>query len=152
MQKNIGTTIDLTNPRNGHLSNDSDSRSEPFELYDLELLKDPAEAQAYLDAELKEGDPYYILKALNKIAKANGGFSELARKTGLSRENLYTALSPDGNPRFDSITKILHSLGLRMSVEPLKPVRKTRAKLLPKTSKPKLHSRSTSKRSLSNSP
>lgn len=113
------------------------------------MLKDPAEARAYLKAAFDDGEPEYILIALNKVAKAQGGFSVLARKTGLSRENLYTALSPDGNPRFDSITKILHSLGLRMSIEPLKPVRKAKAKLLLKTSKAKPRSRSIRATSLS---
>lgn len=89
------------------------------------MLKDPAEARAYLKAAFDDGEPEYILIALNKVAKAQGGFTKLAQKSGLSRENLYTALSPDGNPRFDSITKILHSLGLRMSIVPLKMKRRT---------------------------
>jgi probable addiction module antidote protein len=101
------------------------------------MLKDPAEARSYLNAAFDDGEPEYILIALNKVAKAQGGFTKLAQKSGLSRENLYTALSPDGNPRFDSITKILHSLGLRMSIEPLKPLRRTKQKRLNKTSKSK---------------
>jgi probable addiction module antidote protein len=142
MQKLIGKTG----------NNGAHPRSLPWAPLQLEFLKDPVEAHAYLKSVIEDGEIEYILIALNKVAKAQGGFTKLARKTGLSRENLYTALSPDGNPRFDSITKILHSLGLRMSVEPLKPVRRARAKSLPKSGKPKLHSRSISKRSLSNSP
>jgi probable addiction module antidote protein len=95
----------------------------------LEMLRDPAEARAYLNSVIEDGEMEYILIALNKVAKAQGGFSKLARKTGLSRENLYTALSPEGNPRFDSITKVLHSLGLRMSVEPLKSNKRIAARL-----------------------
>jgi probable addiction module antidote protein len=125
VQKNIGKIIKSANRSNGDRStNGYIPPSEPWEPLDLELLKDPAEARAYLEVALEDGEPYYILKALNKIAKAQGGFSKLARKSGLSRENLYTALSPDGNPRFDSITKILHSLGLRMSVVPLQSKRR----------------------------
>jgi probable addiction module antidote protein len=125
VQKHIGKIIKSANRSNGHHStNGYIPPSEPWEPLDLELLKDPAEARAYIEVALEDGEAYYILKALNKIAKAQGGFSKLARKSGLSRENLYTALSPDGNPRFDSITKILHSLGLRMSVVPLQSKRR----------------------------
>jgi probable addiction module antidote protein len=122
----------------GQTENEGDHpRSVAWEPVFLEMLKDPAEARAYLKAAFDDGEPEYILIALNKVAKAHGGFSQLARKTGLSRENLYTALSPDGNPRFDSITKILHSLGMRMSIEPLKPVGRAKPKRLLKTSKAK---------------
>jgi probable addiction module antidote protein len=132
MQKHIGKTG----------SNGAHPRSLPWAPLQLEFLKDPVEAHTYLKSVIEDGEMEYILIALNKVAKAQGGFSELARKTGLSRENLYTALSPDGNPRFDSITKILHSLGFRMSIEPLKPVPKAKSKRLPKTSNPKARSSS----------
>ena len=93
--------------------------SEPFEPLFLEGLKDPEEARAYLNAALRDGELRYVLMALQDIAKAQGGFSKLARETGLSRVNLYSALSESGNPRFDSISKVLHSLGLQVAVEPL---------------------------------
>ena len=93
--------------------------SEPWEPLSLEGLKDPDEARAYLNAALNEGELRYVLLAMQDIAKAQGGFSKLARETGLSRVNLYSALSETGNPRFDSISRVLRSLGMQVTVEPL---------------------------------
>jgi probable addiction module antidote protein len=93
--------------------------SEPWEPVFLEELRDPEKARAYLNYCLREGDLSDVLAALQSIAKAQGGFSKLARETGLSRVNLYSALSETGNPRFDSISKVLHSLGWQVAVEPL---------------------------------
>lgn len=42
--------------------------------------------------------------------------TELARETDLAREALYRALSKKGNPRLDTLTKVLHAAGLRLSV------------------------------------
>ncbi len=46
------------------------------------------------------------------------GMSELAQRTGLSRESLYNTLSENGNPRFSNLVEILHALGLELSVRP----------------------------------
>ena len=91
--------------------------SEPFEPFMLQSLKDSEVAKASLNYVLREGELSDVLALLKDIAKAQGGFSKLARETGLSRVNLYNALSESGNPRFDSIAKVLHSLGLQVAVE-----------------------------------
>lgn len=83
----------------------------------LQSLKDSEVAKASLNYVLREGELSDVLALLKDIAKAQGGFSKLARETGLSRVNLYNALSESGNPRFDSIAKVLHSLGLQVAVE-----------------------------------
>ncbi len=93
--------------------------SKAWETVFLEELKDPEEARAYLNYCLRDGELSDVLAALQSIAKAQGGFSKLARETGLSRVNLYSALSETGNPRFDSISKVLHSLGFTVTVEPI---------------------------------
>jgi DNA-binding phage protein len=38
----------------------------------------------------------------------------LARKTGLTREGLYKALSPDGNPEFGTVMRVIRALGLEL--------------------------------------
>lgn len=72
-------------------------------------------AAAYLEAALEEGgnDPAIIAQALGAIARS-GNLSELARRTGISREGLYKALSSRGNPSFATIVKVATALGLRM--------------------------------------
>jgi len=122
VQKYTGKTTN-----NGHVKVNGQKRvngtfppSEPWEPVFLEELKDPEEARSYLNYCLREGDLSDVLAALHSIAKAQGGFSKLARETGLSRVNLYSALSETGNPRFDSISKVLRSLGFEVTVEPLR--------------------------------
>jgi probable addiction module antidote protein len=76
----------------------------------LETEEDMA---AYLEAALEEDDPGLVAAALGDIARAKG-MTEIARETGLGRESLYKALSPDGNPEFATILKVVRSLGLSL--------------------------------------
>jgi probable addiction module antidote protein len=45
--------------------------------------------------------------------------SQLSRATGISREGLYKALSPEGNPTFSTVTKVAKVLGFKLTVEPI---------------------------------
>jgi probable addiction module antidote protein len=81
------------------------------------LLKTPRDVATYLEAALEDGDPRIVATALGNIARAKG-MSELARKTGLGRESLYRALSPDGNPEFGTVLKVVRALGLRLHATP----------------------------------
>ena len=84
----------------------------------IKALKDPEERAAYINAALEEGDTKVLLTALKNIAEANGGVGKLAARTKLARESLYRMLSKEGNPELRSLEKILHSFGLRLSVQP----------------------------------
>ncbi len=78
-----------------------------------EHLGSDEDMAAYLEAALEDGDPALIAAALGDIARAQG-MSQIARKTGLGRESLYKALSPDGNPEFSTVLKVVRALGLRL--------------------------------------
>ena len=78
-----------------------------------DYLKSDEDMAAYLEAAIEGGDPALFTAALGDIARARG-MTELARETGLGRESLYKALSPDGNPEFATILKVVHSLGLKL--------------------------------------
>ena len=54
---------------------------------------------------------------MSSVAKAQGGFTDLARRTGLSRQSLYKALSPEGNPRLDTLGNILSAMGFKLAVQ-----------------------------------
>lgn len=84
----------------------------------IEALKDPAEAAAYLNAALEEGDKEAFLLALRNIAEANGGMKAVAEKAHLNRESLYRTLSRKGNPEIRTLFNLLHGVGLRLSVTP----------------------------------
>lgn len=94
--------------------------TEKFSKYDTaEHLKTDADIAAYFDACLEEAgdDPAFIAHALGIIARAKG-MTQLARDTGLARENLYKALSADGNPEFGTILKVIKALGLKLHAHP----------------------------------
>ena len=78
-----------------------------------EHLETEEDMAAYLEAALEDGDPALIAATLGDIARAKG-MSQIARETGLGRESLYKALSPDGNPEFSTILKVVRALGLRL--------------------------------------
>ena len=81
-----------------------------------QALLDPAEAAAYLDAALSEGDMDGFLLALRDVAEARD-MTQATLTTKLNRENLYPILGSNGNPQLSSLNTLLHSLGLRLAVE-----------------------------------
>lgn len=82
-----------------------------------EYLETAEDMAAYLEAALEDGEPAVVVKALGTIARARG-MSQIARDTGLGRESLYKALSPEGNPEFATILKVVRALGLKLHAEP----------------------------------
>jgi len=84
----------------------------------IERLKDPAEAAAYLEAAIEDGDQGVLMIALRHVAQALGGIAEIARRTKLSRETLYRTLSESGNPELRSLNAILGAAGLRLAIRP----------------------------------
>jgi probable addiction module antidote protein len=84
-----------------------------------EFLRDEADCAAYLQAVMEEDDvtEQNIASALGDIARARG-MAQLARDTGLAREALYRALSPEGNPSLSTLLKVTRAMGVRMSFAP----------------------------------
>lgn len=85
-----------------------------------EALTDPAEAAAYLDAVMALEDAPALLVALRQVAKAHG-MAEVARRAEVGDKTLFKALSEQGNPTLDTVNKVLHAVGLRLSVAPAAP-------------------------------
>ncbi|MCL1960483.1 MAG: putative addiction module antidote protein [Desulfovibrionaceae bacterium] len=73
---------------------------------------------AYLAVSMEDDDPAELVRALGTVARARG-MTQLARETGLAREALYRSLSADGNPSFATITKVMHTLGLKLVPQPI---------------------------------
>jgi probable addiction module antidote protein len=78
-----------------------------------EHLADAEDMAAYLEAALEDGDPRIVAAALGDIARAKG-MTQVARDTGLGRESLYKALAPGAKPRYDTVLKVLQSLGVKL--------------------------------------
>jgi probable addiction module antidote protein len=84
------------------------------------LSNNEEEQMLYLKATLDDNwdAPEAFLLALKTIADARG-FKNFAEDAGLSRESLYRTLAVDGNPKLETVFKMLHALGLRLTVEPI---------------------------------
>ena len=80
-----------------------------------EFLASNEDTVAYLSAALEDGDQELLALALGNIARAKG-MTQLAAETGITRDGLYKALSPDGNPSFMTIQKVIKALGLKLDV------------------------------------
>ena len=88
-------------------------------LFDpAEYLETPTARAAYMTEALESGDPALVADALGVVARARG-MTEVAREAGVSRESLYRALSPEGNPELATIMKVARALGLKFSVTPV---------------------------------
>ena len=84
--------------------------------FDIAQYLDDKEVIAeYLSQILADGDMDELLVALGNIAKAKG-VAQIAKDTGLGRESLYKTFNPHSKPKFDTIMKVMNSLGIKMRV------------------------------------
>ncbi len=86
--------------------------------FDAARYLDSDEAIAeYMTAVLEANDPELLLLALNDVARAKG-MTQVAKDAGLGRESLYKALAPGAKPRFETVMKVMHALGVKFTAEP----------------------------------
>ncbi|MBK6742260.1 MAG: putative addiction module antidote protein [Hydrogenophilales bacterium] len=83
-----------------------------------DYLDNEAVIAEYLTAALEDPNPEVFLAAVADVAKSRG-MTQLAKDTGLGRESLYKALAPGAKPRYDTILKLLHGLGVKLHAEPV---------------------------------
>ena len=69
----------------------------------------------YLTACQEDPNPNVFLGALMDVAKARG-MAKVARDAGLGRAGLYKALSPGSHPRYETVSKIMQALGVKLTV------------------------------------
>lgn len=93
-------------------------KTESVEEFDLaEMLQSKEEIALYLDEAMHSGDAEIIGHALGVAARAYG-MTELAKKAGVNRENLYRSLNGSGNPKLDTFLAVLKALEVDLSVQP----------------------------------
>lgn len=98
----------------------SNNARQSFQETSDKLLQDSNVAAMYLEEILADGDVELFKEALKDVAAARvGSMTKLAGKTDLAREALYSSLSRKGNPRLDTLTKVLSASGLRLSIAPV---------------------------------
>lgn len=91
-----------------------------YEDWLIESLKNKKQAAIYLQTAIEEyqedNDPAPLLLAFRHVAMAQGGVAKLAQKTKLNRETLYRTLSENGNPKLQTVGKLLKGLSFHLAV------------------------------------
>jgi len=97
-----------------------------------ELREDRAFAVGYLQVAMESLDNPEerggALLSLRALAEAYGGLAAVAASAGISRESLYRALSPKGNPTLKTLLAVVKAVGLRLSVKEAEQVKAEQAK------------------------
>ena len=96
----------------------TDTEKITFEKWDpADDIKTGEDVIALLEAALEENDPDFLLRIIGYIARSKG-MAQLAKELNLDRKGLYKSFSPDGNPSFKTVFKLLDLLDLRLKIEP----------------------------------
>jgi probable addiction module antidote protein len=86
--------------------------------FDMAALLSSDEAiSEYLSQVLADGDNEEFLRAIGYIAKARG-MAQIAKDSGMGRESLYKAFAPGAKPRFDTVLRVMHALGIDLHAQP----------------------------------
>ena len=88
-----------------------------FTRFDVTDYLDSEEMIAeYLSVAMEDPDPAHFLQAVAAVARARG-MTQLAKDAGVSRESLYKTLAPGAKPRYDTVLKLMHALGVQFKVQ-----------------------------------
>lgn len=79
-------------------------------------LVDEESIALFMTEAFETGDAGYIAHALGVVARAKG-MSEIARKTGLSREQLYRSFSESGNPTLKTTLAVMKAVGIDLAAK-----------------------------------
>lgn len=91
-------------------------KTRPFDM--ANHLGSEEEITEYLRQVLEDNNPAELAGALGDIARARG-MTQLARDTGLSRESLYKSLSGERAPSSETLFKVMHALGFKLTLAPI---------------------------------
>ncbi len=89
------------------------TKIKPFDI--AEHLETDDDIRDFLEEAAAIGDAADFIHALNIAARAKG-MTEVAKQAGVTRASLYKSLSGEGNPRFETISKIVDALGCHLAV------------------------------------
>ncbi len=88
----------------------------PYEDFIVPYYRDKKYASLSLEDALTETDePRLLCLVLQRIVKAHGGFTHVAKLTGMRREDLYRAVSLKTTPKIHVVYQILSALDIPFS-------------------------------------
>lgn len=97
----------------------------PFDA--AEYLDTPESVAAFIEDALESDDMDVVQEALEIAARARG-MTAVAEDAQLTRASLYKALRKDARPRFETVHRVMHALGVKLVVVPasdsVKPIRR----------------------------
>ncbi len=88
-------------------------KTTPFDAADY--LTDREAILSFLQVTFEDGDLGDIRDALDAVARSKG-MTAVAKETGITREALYKALGPKGNPTLETLYNLIKALGFKLSV------------------------------------
>lgn len=90
--------------------------TEHITAFDIaEHLETDDDIRDFLRESANNGSQSDFIHALSIATRAKG-MTEVAKQVGVTRASLYKSLAVDGNPRFETITKIVEALGCKLAV------------------------------------
>ncbi|WP_025562439.1 addiction module antidote protein [Psychromonas sp. SP041] len=89
------------------------NKASPFNPFDY--MKTQDEINTFLRECLEDDDPNVFVSALGHLVKAHG-VTDVAEVTGLSRESLYKTFNGKTQPKWDTIFKVSHAIGIQLAV------------------------------------
>ena len=76
-----------------------------------DYLQTPEDVKAYLQAALDENDSEFFIDALGVVSRSQG-MKVIAEKAGVGYQSLYKSFGAGKHPRFETVYKVIHALGL----------------------------------------
>jgi probable addiction module antidote protein len=93
--------------------------AEKLTTFDIaEELKSDEMIADFMSDAFETEDAGYIAHALGVVARAKG-MTQIAKDTGLSREQLYRSFSKSGNPTLKTTIAVMKALGVELRAQPL---------------------------------
>jgi probable addiction module antidote protein len=92
--------------------------AQPVPFNAADYLDDEETIAEYLTAALEDANPDVFLAAVRDVAHARG-MTQLAKDADLGSENLHKLLAPGVKLHYDTMLKLLHALGIKLSATPI---------------------------------
>lgn len=93
-------------------------KSKDYKAGLLKRLKDSDYAAGYLaDVLESESQEAFLIAVKNVLDARRANITKFSKRTGLSRQAVYHALSKRGNPRLSTLNQILKAAGLKITFD-----------------------------------
>ncbi|HCH02175.1 MAG TPA: putative addiction module antidote protein [Vibrio sp.] len=89
------------------------NKTSPFNPFDY--METQEEINDFLRECLEDDDPAVFVSALGHLVKKHG-MADVAEVTGFSRESLYKTFNGKTQPKWNTIYKVTHAIGLNLAV------------------------------------